>query len=125
DARDHDDEHEIGHKGTVAKRPFGEVEALHQTAPSNRTFWPGSRVCTPAVTTRSPASSPCETTTVAGSCRRTSTSRREAVLLCGSTTHTAGRPFASVSALAGISMPGGADSLRLPVTVDPNSMPWG
>ena len=30
DARDHDDEHEIGHEGTVPERPFGEVEALHE-----------------------------------------------------------------------------------------------
>src|SRR6202007_790537 len=125
DARDHDDEHEIGHQGTVPKRPFGEVEALHQTAPRSSTFWPGRSVCTPAVTTRSPVSSPCEITTVAGSWRRMSTSRRETVLLCGSTTHTAGRPFASVSALAGTSTPGGAASLMRPVTVDPNSMPWG
>ena len=67
DARDHDDEHEIGHQGTVPDRPFGEVEALHQSAPSSRTFWPGRSVCTPAVTTMSPVSSPCEMTTVAGS----------------------------------------------------------
>ena len=38
DARDHDDEHEIGHKGTVPDRPFGEVETFHQTAPRSRTF---------------------------------------------------------------------------------------
>ena len=82
---------------------------------------PGASTCTPAVTTTSPVSSPCEITTVAGSYRRTSTLRRDTVWLCGSTTHTAGRPFASVSALAGISTPGGADSLMRPVTVDPSS----
>ena len=67
DARDRDDEHEIGHQGTVPDRPFGEVEALHWAAPRRRTFWPGRSVCTPAVTTISPVSSPCEITTVAGS----------------------------------------------------------
>src|SRR5690348_225331 len=82
DARDHDDQHEIGHKGPVPKRPFGEVEAFHQTAPRTRTFWPGRSTWTPAVTTTSPVSNPCEITTVAGSCRETSTLRRETVLLC-------------------------------------------
>ncbi len=67
DARDDDDEHEIGHQGTVPDCPFGEVEALHEAAPRRRTFWPGCSVCTPAVTTSSPISSPCETTTEAGS----------------------------------------------------------
>ena len=70
DARDHDDEHEIGHQRTVPKRPFGEVEALHQTAPRTRTFWPGRSTWTPAVTTTSPVSNPCDITTVAGSYRR-------------------------------------------------------
>ena len=69
DARDHDDEHEIGHQRTMPDRPFGEVEAVHHTPPRRRTFWPGRSVCTPAVTTTSPVSSPCEITTVAGSYR--------------------------------------------------------
>ena len=64
-----DDEHEIGHQRTVPDRPFGEVEAVHQTAPRRRTFWPGRNVCTPAVTTNSPVSSPWEITTSAGSYR--------------------------------------------------------
>ena len=38
DARDGDDEHEIGHQRTVPDRPFGEVEVLHDTAPRRRTF---------------------------------------------------------------------------------------
>ena len=60
-----DDEHEIDHERTVADRPFGEVEA-HHTAPRMRTFWPGRSVCTPAVTTSAPVSSPWEITTEAG-----------------------------------------------------------
>ena len=47
--------------------------------------------------------------------------RRDTVWLCGSTTHTAGRPSVSVSALAGTSTPGGADSRMRPVTVAPSS----
>ena len=82
DARDRDDEHEIGHEGAVPDRPFGEVEALHEAAPRSRTFWPGRSVCTPAVTTTSPVSSPCEITTVAGSYRRTSTLRSDTVWRC-------------------------------------------
>jgi hypothetical protein len=42
--------------------------------------------------------------------------RRDTVLLCASNTHTAGRPIASVSALAKISTPGGAGRLMRPVT---------
>ena len=106
-----DDEHEIGHKRTVPERPFGEVEALHDAAPSRRTFWPGRSVCTPAVTTISPVSSPCEMTTSAGSYRETSTLRSDTVWLLGSTTHTAGRPLASVSALGGTCTPEGGGQL--------------
>ena len=51
--------------------------------------------------------------------------RSDTVWLCGSTTHTAGRPFASVSALAGTSTPGGAASLMRPVTVAPSRMASG
>ena len=51
--------------------------------------------------------------------------RSDTVWLCGSTTHTAGRPSASVSALGGTCTPGGADSLMLPVTVDPSASAWG
>src|SRR4029453_6706549 len=67
----------------------------------------------------------CETTTSVGPYRETSTLRSDTVSLCGSTTHTAGRPFASVSALGGISAPGGADSLMLPVIVEPSSIAGG
>src|SRR5271165_4898008 len=81
DARHDDDEHEIDHERTMPDRPFGEVE-VHQTAPRRRTFWPGRSACTPAVTTTSPASRPWAITTVAGSYRRTSTLRRDTVLLC-------------------------------------------
>ena len=42
----------------MPNRPFGEVETCHQAAPWRRTFWPGRRVCTPAVTTNSPVSRP-------------------------------------------------------------------
>ena len=58
DARDGDDEHEIGHERPVPQRPFGEVEAHHRSPPSRRTFSPGCSVCTPAVTTISPTSKP-------------------------------------------------------------------
>ena len=51
--------------------------------------------------------------------------RRDTVWLCGSTTHTAGRPSVSVSALAGTSTPGGADSRMRPVTVAPSRMASG
>ena len=67
DARDHDHQHEEGHERAVPQGPFGKVEAFHQPSPSRRTFWPGRSICTPAVTTRSPFSRPCEMTTLAGS----------------------------------------------------------
>src|SRR5208283_3200804 len=124
DARHHDDEHEIDHERTVPDRPFGEVE-VHQTAPRRRTFWPGRSVCTPPVTTSAPVSRPWEITTEAGSYRRTATLRRDTVLLCGSTTHTAGRPPVSVRALAGTSTPGGAKSRKRPTTVAPSCMASG
>ena len=69
DARDHDDQHEIGHQRTMPDRPFGEVEAVHEAAPRRRTFWPGRSVCTPAVTTNSPVFSPLLITTAAWSYR--------------------------------------------------------
>ena len=54
-------DHEVPDQRAFAQRPFGEVEALasQARAPSvNRTAWPGSRLCTPAVTTRVPGSIP-------------------------------------------------------------------
>src|SRR5271165_2319928 len=125
DACGGDDEHEIGHQRAVPERPFGEVEAHHSAPPSWRTFWPGCSVCTPAVTTISPASSPRETTTSAGSYRETSTLRSDTVWLLGSSTHTAGRPSASVSAPGGTCRPAGVDSLTLPVTVEPSCIDGG
>ena len=123
---DHDDEHEIGHQRTVPDRPFGEVEAVHRAAPRSRTFWPGRSICTPAVTTTSPVSSPLRDHdarwVVAQRPRHCAATRSGS---CGSTTHTAGCPFASVSALAGTSTPGGAASRMRPVTVAPRRMASG
>src|SRR4029450_3110896 len=73
DACDHDHQHEVGHERAVPQGPFGEVEAFHQPSPSRRTFWPGRSICTPAVTTTSPFSSPREITTPAASHRRHAT----------------------------------------------------
>ena len=39
-----DHEHEIGDEGPVLDRPFGKIEALHETAPNRRTSWPGCSV---------------------------------------------------------------------------------
>ncbi len=67
ESRNHDDEHDVGDERTMPNRPISEVEAVHQTAPKMRTFWPGCSVCTPAVTTTSPVSSPWEIATEFGS----------------------------------------------------------
>src|SRR5271166_2519476 len=40
DARNQDHQHEKDHERTMADRPFGEVEAVHQAAPRRRTFCP-------------------------------------------------------------------------------------
>src|SRR5262249_51876881 len=60
-------DHEIDDERAVLECPFREVEAGHHSDPISRTFRPGYRTCTPAVTTISPISSPWEITTVAWS----------------------------------------------------------
>ena len=42
DARDHDDQHEIGHERTVPDRPFGEVEAFIRRLPGAGPSGPGA-----------------------------------------------------------------------------------
>src|SRR5262249_41004352 len=57
--------HEIDDERAMLERPFREIG--HDVCANKRTFWPGWRACTPAVTTISPVSRPWETTTVPGS----------------------------------------------------------
>ena len=64
-AGNHYDQHEVAHEGAMPNGPLGEVEACHDAAPRMLTFWPGRSVCTPAVTTNSPVSSPLEITAAA------------------------------------------------------------
>ena len=73
--------------------------------PSRRTFCPGRSACTPAVTTSSPPSRPCDTTMLDEPCRSSSTGRSDTSCVLGSTTQTAGLLSAMVSAVAGSSMP--------------------
>ncbi len=60
---DNRNDHEVGDERTVLERPFRKIESGHCSDPSRRIFWPGCSACTPAVTTISPVSSPCDTTT--------------------------------------------------------------
>src|SRR4029077_3773504 len=57
--------HEIDDERAMLERPFREID--HDACATKRTFWPGWRACTPAVTTISPVSRPWEITTVPGS----------------------------------------------------------
>ncbi|MNJ30210.1 hypothetical protein D3C77_248060 [compost metagenome] len=60
------DEHQVPDKGLVLQRPLRQVEAsFHRgSSSSTLTFWPGFRLFTPAVTTRSPACTPALSTTL-------------------------------------------------------------
>ena len=101
------------------------LKPYHGSDPSRRTFWPGCRACTPAVTMTSPVVSPPDTATLAGSKRNTSTFRIETVLLEGSTIQTAGWLLIFVSAVAGISMTGTQSPSMRPVTVAPSRIARG
>jgi len=90
DSRADGDDHEISDERSMVECPSRKIEPGHCSDPSRRIFWPGCRACTPAVTTTSPASSPCDTTTFACSKRNTSIFRIETVRLDGSTIQTAG-----------------------------------
>ncbi len=86
----HRHQHDIDDQRAIAECPLRQVQLLHDSDPSSRTFWPGRSACTPALTTMSPVSSPCDTVTVAGSKRKMSTLRVDTVSVFGSTIHTAG-----------------------------------
>ena len=64
-ARNNRCDHDIDDEGAVLERPVRKIN--HDGVPSSRTFWPGWRACTPAVTTISPVSRPWEMTTPPGS----------------------------------------------------------
>ena len=66
-ACDHGDDHQEENQRALAERPFGKIGADHCLVSSKRTFWPGRRACTPAVTTTSPEFKPDATTTLAKS----------------------------------------------------------
>src|SRR5262245_5727240 len=61
----HRDDHEIDNERAMPERPFRQVEAVHGSDPSSRTFCPGCRAWTPAVTMISPVWSALDTTTAA------------------------------------------------------------
>src|SRR5271169_3130615 len=125
DSVDHRDDHEIDDKRSVFERPLRKVEPHHDSDPSSRTFCPGWRAWTPAVTTISPVSSPWETAAVAWSKRNTSTLRIDTVWLDGSTIQTAACWFALVKAVAGISMVGVESVCIVPLTVAPSRLASG
>ncbi len=60
-------DHEVDDQRAALDRPLGKIGADHCGSPSRRTCCPGRSAWTPAVTTTSPGSSPCATTTRAGS----------------------------------------------------------
>src|SRR5262245_10833071 len=105
DARSDGRDHHEDDDRSLAERPGGEIESAHGGAWSRRTFWPGRRVWTPAVTTMSSGARPCATTTSATPCAPTSTLRIETVLVAGSKIQTAGPPPEEASAEAGIRIP--------------------
>src|SRR5208337_2596987 len=115
DARDHEDDHEIPDDRAVIERHCGKIELglsvliavprriAHRGASSGIfTDCPGMSECTPAVTTRSPGSSPAFKMAFLLSRLRIATSRGETVLAAGSTTQTCCFPSCSKSAAAGI-----------------------
>src|SRR5262245_6007884 len=101
------------------------LKAIYGAAWSRRTFWPGRRVCTPAVTTISSGARPCAITTSATPWLSTSTPRSETVLVDGSKSQTAAPPWDEVSAEAGIRIPASPPRWMLPVTVDPRRIASG
>ena len=66
-ARDDRGDHEVDDQRAAPDRPFREIGTDHCGSPSRRTCCPGRSAWTPAVTTMSPSSRPCATTTRAGS----------------------------------------------------------
>src|SRR5690606_16029151 len=55
---EHDND-EVINQLLVFKRPFGQIKRLHYLSPAmHLTFWPSRSLCTPAVTTTSPAFKP-------------------------------------------------------------------
>ena len=125
DAEDNERRHQEVYNGTVRDRPGGQVEAVIAQSPSRRTFWPGRKACTPAVTTTSPSLSPplrqCRQSPGVAAGRVAATPAGSA----GSTTQTAGLLSTLVSAVAGSSMPPGATMCACPVTVAPSRMASG
>ena len=77
-ARHHDQQHQVPDEGAVLQRPGREVEAVHC---GTLTDWPAVRLCTPAMTMRSPAAMPEVTTMRSPSREPTVTSRCDTVLL--------------------------------------------
>src|SRR5262249_10645953 len=68
EASDDGHDHQIDRERPVIECPLRKIEAhYYGSSPSKRTFWPGCRACTPAVTMTSPVVRPPETATRAGS----------------------------------------------------------
>src|SRR5258708_37864923 len=118
-ARQHDRHHQVPNEGTVAERPFREVDPAHG---GPFTTCPGARLCTPAMTMRSPAAMPAPATTVTMSSAREITviSRCATALLAGSTTQTNDLPPFSRSAVAGRSIRGDTGLVKETAVVMPN-----
>ena len=66
-ACNHGNDHQEDYQRALAERPLGKIGTDHCLASSKRTFWPGRRAWTPAVTTTSPGFRPDATTTLAKS----------------------------------------------------------
>src|SRR5262249_43375157 len=117
--RQHDRQHEEPDEGTVAERPFREVEAAHFTV------CPATRLCTPTVTTRSPAAMPLLTEIDFPLRAMIVTSRSATLPVAGSTIQTCALPPCSSSAVAGRSMRGGTSRLSVTEIVMPSRKAGG
>src|ERR1700730_6337271 len=113
-------EHQVPHERPMLERPFGQVESGHWLASKILTVWPGDKLWTPAVTTRSPAARPPLTVIVPVLLPLSFTSRSATVRVRGSTTHTIDLPSRSSSAVTGRSIRGAVSAVRVTSTVVPN-----
>jgi hypothetical protein len=84
------DKHQVPHERLVLDGPAGQVETPFHRGPSSSIFifWPGLRLCTPAVTTRSPGFTPLPIRAWVALRDSIWTSRGSTLPACGSTIQT-------------------------------------